>query len=343
MYGNAFEVFESRGVGGAGRQIDLIGPPNHTGMNGYIAPLPQMPHVLRPVIHAPGPWVWALARIHVEGDHDLEAARLVQDGFDVKVKPSEPAPALPVALDAAWSDYFFAVQKLIEENPPPRGELEFFRRIAPLQLSAQGDFERARFADIDLEAVSAGVNDAQTLAGQMRPDAGAGWVWPRPELGAFNQEFLYRARCSIVLPGAPPRTVILPLRAIAPDGGLTFDSARHHRLVLPGSPPAEGFWSLTVYEAAPDGRLYLAQTPSGRHALGDWSPGLRRETNGDIVVWIGRVDPGGARTANWLPAPTTGPFALMLRAYAPREDLLEQRWRPPPVERLGGTAREAPR
>jgi hypothetical protein len=334
MYGDAFEVFESRGAGGAGREISLLGPPSHTGVSGYTAPLPQMPHILRPVIHTPGPWVWALARVHLEGEGDLEAARQVQAGFDIRIKPSEPAPAMPVSLDAAWSDYFFAVQKLIEENPPPPGEQPFFRRIAPLQLSMQGDFEQARFADAELEPVAAGVNDARMLLGQMRPDAAAGWIWPKPSLGAFGQDFLYRARCSRLLPGAPPRTVIMPLRAIAPDGGLAFDSARHWRLTLPGPPPADGFWSLTLYEIAPDGRLDLGANPLGRHALGDWSRGLKRQPNGAIDVWIGRADPGGARTANWLPAPSEAPFALVLRAYAPREDLLEQRYQPPPVKAL---------
>jgi hypothetical protein len=336
MYGNAFEVFESRGAGDEGREIDLLGPPKRMGVAGYTAPMPQFPHILRPVIRAPGPWVWVLARVHLEGPQDLDAARQFQDALDVRIKPSAPTPALPAPLDAAWNDYFFAVQKLVEENPPPREELDFFRRIAPLQLSMQGDFERARFADADLEAVTAGVNEAQALAVETRTaEAGAGWVWPKAELGAYGQDFLYRARTMLTLPGAPPRTVIAPLRAVAPDGSLGFDSARHHRLTLPGPPPADGFWSVTLYEAAPDGRLYLTRNPLGRHALGASSPGLKRREDGGIDIWIGRVDPGGAHSSNWLPAPASGPFALVLRAYGPGDGLIERRYRPPPVEVLG--------
>lgn len=336
MYGNAFEVHESRGGGDNGREIDLLGPPSRMGIAGYSAPAPQLPHILRPVIRAPGPWVWALARLHLESQQDLGPAHQFQDALDIRVKPSTPAPAMSAPLDAAWNDYFFAVQKLIEENPPPREELEFFRRIAPLQLSMLGDdFERARFADVDLEAVTAGANEAQTLVVETRAsEAGDGWVWPKAELGAYGQDYLYRARTALTLPGSPPRPVIAPFRAIAPDGSLTFQPGRHYRLTLPGPPPADGFWSVTLYEAAPDGRLLLARNALGRHMLGGWTPGLTRREDGGIDIWIGLADPGGAHASNWLPAPENAAFALILRAYAPGEALLDRRYRPPPVELL---------
>ena len=38
-------------------------------------------------------------------------------------------------------------------------------------------------------------------------------------------------------------------------------------------------------------------------------------------------------TANWLPAPE-GKFALMMRAYLPRPDMLDGRFRYPGIERL---------
>jgi hypothetical protein len=339
MYGNAFEVVEGRDIGDKGREFSLVGPPARVGMAGYTAPLPRLPHLLGRVVNAPGRWVWALARTHLEGDRDFAAAHQIQDGLEVRVKDAAPWPAPPVALDAAWSDYFYAVQKLIEENPPPPTELEFFRRIAPLQLSMSGDFERARFADAELAAVNTGVNEAQTLAAETGSrDARAGWVWPKPDLALYGNDFLYRARAVLGQSGAPPCSVVTALRATAPDGGLIFPSGQHYRLTLPGPPPADAFWSLTLYEAAPDGRLFLSRNPIGRASLGAWTPGLQRRADGGIDSWIGRIDPGGAHTANWLPAPDSAPFALVLRAYAPGEALAARRYRPPPVVALGAAA-----
>lgn len=55
---------------------------------------------------------------------------------------------------------------------------------------------------------------------------------------------------------------------------------------------------------------------------------------------IGRTDP--ERGANWLPAPANGPFALVLRAYAPADEVLQRRYRPPPVEALRASAEGEP-
>ncbi|HEY1751865.1 MAG TPA: DUF1254 domain-containing protein [Caulobacteraceae bacterium] len=343
MYGNAFEVFEGREIGGKGREFSLVGPPARVGMAGYSAPMPRLPHLIGQVVRAPCRWVWALARTHVEGEGGLAGAHQVQDGLAIRVKPAAPYPAPSAPLDAAWSDYFYAVQKLIEESPPPPTEIEFFRRIAPLQLSPAGDFERARFADVDLGEVKAGVGEAQTLAAQLRaPPSSDGWVWPKPDIGAYGTDFLYRARSVLAQSGAAPRAAVMALRAAAPDGALSFASAGHYRLSLPGPPPAAGFWSLTLYEAAPDGRLHLADAPGGRHSLGAWARGLRRNPDGGLDVWIGRTDPGGTHSANWLPAPASAPFALVLRAYAPQDDFVSGRYRPPPLETLAPGRRPSP-
>lgn len=53
----------------------------------------------------------------------------------------------------------------------------------------------------------------------------------------------------------------------------------------------------------------------------DSTPGLQREPDGSLRIWIGHaapVDP--ARRANWLPAPP-GSFLMTMRAYRPREAL----------------------
>jgi len=59
-----------------------------------------------------------------------------------------------------------------------------------------------------------------------------------------------------------------------------------------------------------------------------------RGLDGALDIWIGRSDPGGARTANWLPAPKNGPFALTLRAYLPHAELLSGAYRLPAIVRV---------
>jgi hypothetical protein len=339
MYGNAIETIEGKELGARGHSIELVGPPARLGAAGYSAPLPRLPH-MGPTVRAPGKWVWALARIHLERDADMDAVHALQDGFVVHAQPKSGAPAPPVAIDAPWSDYFFALQRLIDENPPPSDEADFFRRIAALQLGMAGGFERARFADEDLPALAAGVDEAHRVVAPKRTsDAVAGWMWPKADVGDYGQDFLYRAQTMLTAPGSPPAAVVCSLRAAGPDGAMSFPSDAHYRLTLPSAPPAAGFWSLTLYEATPEGRLFLAETPTGRHTLGGWTPDLRREDDGSIQIWIGRTDPGGRHTANWLPAPADAPFALVLRGYGPQFALTERRYKPTALERLGAEPR----
>ena len=336
MYGNALESIQGKEIATHGHAIDLVGPPVRVGAYGYSAPMPRLPH-MGPALRSPGKWAWALARLHIErDDDDLAAVHKLQDGFAVHAKPKRGRPAPAAPIDAPWTDYFFALQRLILENPPPPEDADFFRRIAPLQLGLDGGFERARFADEDLAGLAAGADEGRRLlAPKKAADASGGWVWPKADVGDYGQDFLYRAQTVLAQPGSPPTAEILSLRATGADGALTFPSERHYRLVLPGPPPADGFWSLTLYEATPEGRLFLAENPIGRASLGAWTQGLKREADGSIEIWIGRSDPGGAHTANWLPAPANGAFALILRAYAPQFALTERSYKLLPVEALG--------
>jgi hypothetical protein len=104
-------------------------------------------------------------------------------------------------------------------------------------------------------------------------------------------------------------------------------------LRFPGNaqPPVDAFWSLTMYEATPEGQFFLVENPLGRYSIGDRTPGLARGADGSLEIWIARSDPGGARSANWLPAPASGPFTLSFRAYLPRPELLDGRYRLPAI------------
>ena len=102
--------------------------------------------------------------------------------------------------------------------------------------------------------------------------------------------------------------------------------------VPPGGVPADAFWSLTLYEAMPDGRFFLVDNPIRRYAIGDRTPGLAVDRDGSFEVLIQHNQPAGAAAANWLPAPS-GPFRLALRAYLPKLELRARTWRVPRLTR----------
>ena len=111
-----------------------------------------------------------------------------------------------------------------------------------------------------------------------------------------------------------------------------YDGTKAWRLHFPaGQPiPVDSFWSLSLYEATPEGQFFFADNPLNRYAIGDRTPGLVANDDGSLDIWIGHENPGPEQAPNWLPAPA-GPFALFMRCYLPKPELLEGSYRLPPV------------
>jgi hypothetical protein len=94
----------------------------------------------------------------------------------------------------------------------------------------------------------------------------------------------------------------------------------------------DGFWSITMYAAEPDGRYFFTRNPINRYSVSERTPGLIRRPDGAIDIILSRtpVDPS---MGNWLPTPD-GPMRVSLRAYIPRAPIREGRWSPPSIEVL---------
>ena len=94
--------------------------------------------------------------------------------------------------------------------------------------------------------------------------------------------------------------------------------------------PVNACWSLSIY----DEHHLFAANPIDRFSVG--ARDLRIAADGSLTLFVQSsmpTDPG--QRVNWLPAPT-GDFSLHLRAYWPKERVLDGTWSPPPVIRLGG-------
>ena len=93
-------------------------------------------------------------------------------------------------------------------------------------------------------------------------------------------------------------------------------------------PPAEAFWSLTLY----DEDFFFVPNPINRYDLAQRDP-LIANPDGSVDLYIQADSPGKDKEANWLPAPK-GKFVLVMRIYAPREkapSILNGTWTPPAV------------
>lgn len=319
-WSNSFCLLGTRTTGNGGGVYTLVGP--EEAASG------------RQVIRSPTRHVWALARILVDGPHDLDAARVVQGGFSAQ-GPDVPPAATYARRTDSWADYFASADALMAANPPPVTDLGLLRAIAPLGLG-EGRFDAGRFSAAEAALIEAGVEEARQavrggggLSGTNFID---GWAYPAASLGDFRQDYGFRAVVALGGLAALPLVEATYLRAGAPEGGGIFDGTRTWRLHLPADRqiPVNSFWSLSLYEATPERQFFFTDNPLNRYAIGDRTPGLTRNADGSLDLWIGHASPGPERECNWLPAPA-GPFALFMRGYLPRPELLDGRYRLPPV------------
>lgn len=308
MFTNNNVVLSTRTIGGEGGTFTLVGP-------GQTSTGPNPTRIATP--HA-----WLLIRTLTDGGEDLAAAHKAQDGFSLKGATAAPVAAY-AARDAQPADYFATARALLASNPAPPTDLRLLRRAAAF-LGA-GPYDEA--------AAAKGAQQARmiTLLAQGRQTFVNGWSYPRPNLGDYGQDYIYRAIVALQGLGALPVAEALYMKAAGDDGAGTFTGDGPYRLTLPAQLPLDGFWSLSMYEATADGQFFFTDNPIHRYTIGDRTEGLKRNADGTLDIWIGRTDPGGDKTANWLPAPKSGPFALFLRAYLPKAEMLDGRFRVPAV------------
>ena len=321
MFTNNNAVLGLRTVGGEGGTFTLVGP-------GQPSRGPNPVRVATP--HA-----WLLVRTLVVDDADLPAARKAQDGF-VLTGPKTPAPPAYAGRDADAGDYFDGARALLAADPAPATDQALLHRVRGLLTPPFKAKDLLGRSTDETKAMAVGADQARMITrfAKGRQAFIEGWAYPRANLGDYGQDYIYRAVVALAGLGALPVAEAMYMKAAGDDGAGLFTGDGLYRLSLPAQMPLDGFWSLSMYEATPDGQFFFTDNPLNRYAVGDRTPGLKRNADGSLDLWIGRSDPGGDRTSNWLPAPKSGPFALYLRTYLPRPELLDGRFRFKPVEKV---------
>ncbi|OYU34333.1 DUF1254 domain-containing protein [Novosphingobium sp. PASSN1] len=284
-------------------------------------------------IHLATPHGWLLARILTDGDDDLPATHALQDRLTL-TGPAIPIPGGFARRSAAATDYFASAARLLRSDPPPAADHAELARFAVLGLQPGKPFEPGRLSTATMAEIEAGITEARGQLVALAKSASfvGGWSYPKADLGNFGQDHLYRAIVALVglAANTPDEAMYLAPQG---DNGRLFTGDGLYRMHLPAPPPVDAFWSLTMYEATSEGQLYLTANPLGRYSIGNRTKGLTYGADGSLDIWISRTDPVGDRSANWLPAPASGPFSLSFRAYWPRPEFRDGRYRLPPIER----------
>jgi hypothetical protein len=111
--------------------------------------------------------------------------------------------------------------------------------------------------------------------------------------------------------------------------GARLSSANRYTVTFPkgGTPPVNGFWSLSIYNE----HHFFVANEINRFSVGTKNKDLKTAPDGSLTIYVQAEAPTDAvQRANWLPAPK-GDFSLYVRAYWPKKAVTDGRWTPPPV------------
>lgn len=281
--------------------------------------------------------VWMLGRIVVEGPDDLAAAKALQSQIAIKsTADTPPRPFTVKATSAEDAENFLAVvNEMLSRSPGDKGHLA----------------RRGLYMDVGISGVMQAKPTEQMLAAwrgylpkglamlretfQFKHLISDGWSYQERGVGEFAATD--RVRAGIALGGlaALPESEAMYFHALfEPNSTERLSGANKYVWrVPPGGVPVDAFWSLTMYQPEEDGRYFFTANPINRYSIGDRTPGLVKNADGSIDILIQREKPEGPMAANWLPAPP-GPLRLALRAYLPKAELRERRWKVPALRRV---------
>ncbi|KAB2842644.1 DUF1254 domain-containing protein [bacterium] len=334
-----FEVPGKRTTGTMAQKYAITGP----GWSG------QLPAGLKEY-KSPTNLVWILGRTYCTGTpQDYRAVHALQAKYSLVPLSSygksytPPAGAVDPSVDMKTpvrsqvnamdiGGYFKLMAQLMKANPPAAADAPMVAQMAKLGIVPGQKFDMDKFPKDVAKALQTVPQAAQQMIAAQMKNAGSdvnGWTFST-KTGVYGTDYLQRAFITAIGLGANrPQDAIYPTSEVD-STGKPYDGANKYvmRFEKGQTPQAEGFWSLTMYDAD----YFFVDNPLNRYTLSSRFP-FRYNPDGSLELYIQKESPGKNKESNWLPTPQ-GKFVLMLRLYWPKESVLGGSWKPPAVTRL---------
>jgi len=303
------------------------------------------------VLRSPTNSVWILGRTYCTGTaEDYAAVHALQDQY--KLVPlsaygsayTPPAGTVDPGIDdkAAVRDqvnaldaqtYFGLLAALLDANPPGPQDGVMLAKLAQLGILPGQAFDLgAQPAEVRTALEAAAKTAIPEIMGHLK-EAGTlvnGWTFTT-DTGFYGKDYLQRSLVTAIGLGANlPQDAIYPVTVVDSAGSKLNGANRYQvRFAKGATPPVNGFWSLTMYDA----EYFFVENPINRYSVSPRTD-LKAAADGSITLHLQNESPGADLESNWLPAPK-GDFILMFRFYAPGDAILNGTWNPPPVTPAG--------
>jgi hypothetical protein len=324
----------------------LIAPPGWTG---------EAPGGV-PVIESPTELAAIVGRLAVDGEEDLPRVRALQPQFTLTaLEGNGPLTGIPQPhADLPEHLRFWELLRLWSlAFPPAQPDVDYLHRYSEYGLTDVRNPYGVVARDLEehlANAFAAGRNEVEELS---KPDPSAavnGWLG-LPHGFDYNIDFLGLGTIDAPEWKIADRLEGYTTRARSARNGLwgnhgyeayyaevfadaegrPLDGAHAYELHLAELPPADAFWSITMY-STPD--FLLVENPIARYSIGDRTPGIVAGADGSITIRMQHERPDDeSAVANWLPTPEGG-FRPLLRVYQPRPAMLDGSYVMPAITRV---------
>jgi hypothetical protein len=323
---------------------------------GHFAVVPQgwagalPPGIIR--IDAPTPYVWIIGRTQTNGPADYDAVQKLQDSYTItplsrwgqepqpvaaRIDPTVDmtTPPLEQVNSLSGAAYFAYAAELLKLHPPHVTDWSMVARMQRIGIEPGKSFDAARLEP----AVRAAIDDAaaaglQAIRAKIPTLARVvnGWQLNTDTMGVYGDYYLKRACVALAGLGAnQPEDAVYPMIITDASGQPPVGENRYVlHFAAAELPPADAFWSVTMYDA--DG--FQVANPLNRFAIGD-RDALQYNADGSLDLHIQHESPSADKEANWLPSPASGLLGVTMRLYAPRREVLDGRWNPPALTKVG--------
>ena len=338
---NVFAVPGKRTTGGGAQTYAITGP-------GWSGSLPSGVKE----INSPTSMVWLLGRIYCTGSpEDYSVVHALQDEFKLVPLSSHGKEYTPAAatVDASVDmktavreqvnrmdavSYFTLLARLMKANPPAAADAPELEKFAKIGLVPGQDFDASKLDADFVKRIPQVAFDRimlQFKVGKAVKNIN-GWMFDT-ETGVYGTDYLNRAFVAAIGLGANRIQDAVYPTSLKDTEGNGYDGANKYVIHFPKGelPPAEGFWSITMY----DSNYFFVSNPLNRYSISA-RQNLKTNADGSTDLYIQHETPGADKESNWLPAPA-GKFILMLRMYWPSEkppSIIDGTWTPPAAKRV---------
>ena len=312
----------------------------------------EKPAGIKKVFSSTTPFALTLFRTQLFNAADMPNVEKVQAGY--KVQPlsaflKQPAPAaapkidfVPATTAGIKENFYEYLSAALQFVPPSPEDKDIRAKLASIGIGPGKTFE---FKDLSLEhkaAVLLGLKQGDDKVDKFLSSGTKvinGWNVSAlfGDRAFFNGDWLLRAAAAKGgLYGNDAVEAMYPYTRIDAAGEVLDGSKHNYTITFPAGqlPPVNAFWSVTMYDGKSQ---FLIKNPINRYLINSpMLPGMKKNADGSLTLYIQKDSPGKAKEANWLPAPNDTIY-MAFRLYWPKDtppSILppgEGTWKPPGV------------